>query len=854
MSDSPENFDFAQIGKRRARGKRHRTSPLKRLLAVGAGIFVVALIAGLAIAVYSRVAPAARLTRVGNQEIDELKTLKLSVAAAGVSDAGWFDLVQGPEGAELDRQSAEFKWTPTEAQGPGLFNVVVRLVDYDTELPIDQIQFSVSVLEVDRPPVFDPVAEKSIDPTTPLYLVVDASDPDQPAKPVRFDLTSAPEGATINQSTGAIHWDPVGAEPGLVSFIVTATEGAYGGLSATKEVQVRINAPPPGTVLATDDSAAMMTEESTESSAAEKKPEKPLPTAEKEIPVPPAPEGPDTTNERILAIYEKNKLFQPNEYPALRKVFADQFERRQWTDLHRGFGADYDAMDQWFKGEPEAREELFTAIDPEHDDAQTALKLFKELKKNRPEAFPSYLELAIALAVTWDNDKGVYDYTRHQERSGSTMPDKLAGPIDGFRYFIENEKVMQGRAQLLPWEILCYVVDHRTPLPERPWVLQNYLSKRAMIGQCYSDVPYDAEMRVEESGGKSRIKGKPYTLENLRKYGGIYEMQADFAARVAKCLGVPAAYVSGPSVSGQPHAWVTWVEFAGLTRSSISFSVQSFGRSRNDYFVGKLTEPNTGAEITDRDMELRLQTVGLNSKAKRQAALVMRAFPIIRDTLKMDAAGQLAYLNQVVRLCPGNEAAWLAIAQMSREKKIDAGQHKAMMASLESLYRTFANFPDFTCRVFDDMIAFQDNPKQREKLYERMVALYGTAGRPDLGCEAILKYVDYLVSEKHEKEAIQWLAVSIQRMPGEGRYVPRMLDRLESLAKDVEGSQEQLVRFYQEFLPKIPQMEGNAPSPYCIEMFERAIKRFKKAGRDELAQAGEAQLVLIKAGRGQRSR
>ncbi len=862
MSHSPDEFNVGQAPRHSVvRRLRRRKPSAEHFLAVGGGIFAMALIVGLGIAVYTRSSLAPRLAPVPKQEIEELQTLKFSVASEQSAESGWFELLKAPKGAEIDRQTGVFTWTPTEEQGPGTYDVVVRLLDYGSQRALDQVQFSVAVLEVDQPPVFGPIAEKTIEPDTPLYLVVDAHDPDRPSNQVRFLLSQGPPGAEINQTTGAIYWESSGLEPGQeeVAFTVTAVEAGGGGLSTTKEIKVRVAAPAAGAAdLATSEASADMAEEKPEEKAGEKKPESEEAAAsppEKKVIIPPAPDGPDTTNDQVLAIYDKNRLFQPAEYPSLRKIYADQFERQHWADIHRGLGEDADGMKQWLAAESEIRDELYTALDPEHDDVQIAVSLFKELKKQFPNAFPAYRELAIALAVTWDDEKGIYDYGPHQQRAGATPPETTAGPIDCFRYFVESEKVMQGRAQSLPWEFLCYVVDHRTPLPERHWALLNYLPKRAMIGQCCSEVPYDGEMNVSESGGSGRIKGRPYTLANLRQFGGLHPMQVDFAVRVAKCLCVPAASVTGRVASGGEQTWVQWVELANLSKGGIVFAMQSQLPAGGDRpYVGTLIDPATGEETTDRDLELRLHTVALNPQAKRQAALIMRAYPAIRDVLKMDTAAQLTFLNQVIKFCPGSEAAWLAIAQISREKKIEADQHRAMAASLDNLFRTFGRFPDFPCKVFEDMIAFQDNPKQYEKAYEKMLTLCGTTGRPDLACETILKYVDHLVSERREKEAISWLTLSIQQMPTEGRYVPQMLDRLEDICKDIEGTDAQLVRFYQDFLPKIPQMQNNSPSRYCIEMFERGIRRFRKANQNDLAQRYEAQLILIKAGRGRRSR
>ena len=79
----------------------------------------------------------------------------------------------------------------------------------------------------------------------------------------------------------------------------------------------------------------------------------------------------------------------------------------------------------------------------------------------------------------------------------------------------------------------------------------------------------------------------------------------------------------------------------------------------------------------------------------------------------MDIADQLAFLNRVIDLCPGNEAAWIALAQMSREGQITNANSKPMIDALDRLIATFALMPDFTWVVFDDMVAFQDRPDQR---------------------------------------------------------------------------------------------------------------------------------------------
>jgi hypothetical protein len=125
--------------------------------------------------------------------------------------------------------------------------------------------------------------------------------------------------------------------------------------------------------------------------------------------------------------------------------------------------------------------------------------------------------------------------------------------------------------------------------------------------------------------------------------------------------------------------------------------------------------------------------------------------------------------------------------------------------------------------------------------------MYEAAERPDLSCEARLKLSDYLLKEGRSTEVIEGLAFTIKKFPDEGRYVPRLLDKLEKVCEGVKGSDEVLLQFYLEFIPQIPQTRGKEPSPYCMRMLERAIAKFKAAGQSEQALPFAEQLAKLKA-------
>lgn len=549
----------------------------------------------------------------------------------------------------------------------------------------------------------------------------------------------------------------------------------------------------------------------------------------------------------LSKVYKDKRLFNRKTYPLLRKYYASQFEAEHADTLKKvSAGTD---LAKWFEEHTDIKEEFFNAINPDHDNVPKALDLFTTIYKTFPDQIVPYAGLAIAISVTWDKERpGVYDYVSHQRRTGSVMPADRLGAIENFDFFVQAESVMQGRARMMPWEFLTLLVNHKTPLIERKWSLVNYGGNRQMFGKCYKDVPYDMQM-LETKSRVCKLQGKEYSLANIRDFGGVCAMQADFAARVGKNLGIPAAYVGGASIYGENHAWVMWVEVKNVTQTSIAFSLESYGRYRGDkYYVGNLVDPQTGQRITDRDLELRLHSVGMDAVAKRHADLAMKIFPELSKAEQFSTADKFKYLREVLKVSPGNEQAWYALAEMASSPEVRENHIKEMRKVLDGLFKTFANFPDFTWKVFEKLIQFEEDEKKQLNYLARIVGLYESAGRPDLGCQAVLSLSQRLMDSGESLAAINGLASSIKKFPEEGRYVPQMLDRMEKICGTDAKANEQLLNFYGEFLPLIPQKRGNRPSEYCIKMYKRGITKFSEAGRLDFAQRLQLELAKIQNG------
>jgi hypothetical protein len=122
-----------------------------------------------------------------------------------------YSLAEGaPEGATIDPATGVFTWTPGEETGGKTYKVTVEVKD-DGEPALTATEtFQVTVVEVNQAPVLTVLADQTVDEGTALSLTVTATDADLPAQTLTYSLAEgAPEGATIDPTTGVFTWTPV---------------------------------------------------------------------------------------------------------------------------------------------------------------------------------------------------------------------------------------------------------------------------------------------------------------------------------------------------------------------------------------------------------------------------------------------------------------------------------------------------------------------------------------------------------------------------------------------------------------------------------------------------------------------
>ncbi len=153
-------------------------------------------------------------------------------------------LVSGPPGLAVSPEGL-VSWTPTEPQGGITYTVTVEVWDGSFGTTG---QFEVTVSEVNRPPVINPVADASVVEGTAWFQTLTASDPDLPANGLTFRLVTGPTGASVDPKTGVLSWTPSETDGGsYLELVAEATDDGKPALASQTTFWLTVterNSPP----------------------------------------------------------------------------------------------------------------------------------------------------------------------------------------------------------------------------------------------------------------------------------------------------------------------------------------------------------------------------------------------------------------------------------------------------------------------------------------------------------------------------------------------------------------------------------------------------------------------------------
>jgi chitodextrinase len=180
---------------------------------------------------------------IGNKTVNELALLSFTATATDPdvpAQTLTFTLAAGnPAGSAITAGGA-FTWTPTEAQGPGVYPITVIVTDNGVGNLSDSETIQVTVLEVNQAPVITNPGNKTADEGLLLTFNVVATDADLPAQTLTFSLSSPiPPGASIT-SGGTFRWTPAENEGGIDWPVTVCVNDGATGLTDCKTINITV--------------------------------------------------------------------------------------------------------------------------------------------------------------------------------------------------------------------------------------------------------------------------------------------------------------------------------------------------------------------------------------------------------------------------------------------------------------------------------------------------------------------------------------------------------------------------------------------------------------------------------------
>ena len=191
------------------------------------------------------------LAPIGSQTVSEEALLDLPVVAMD-PDGGPMSLEASglPTGARFTDQGSgigQLLWMPTFDQA-GNYRVTIKATDGGTPPGSDAETFTITVGDVNRPPVLASIGNRNAGVDESLAIALSATDPDADA--LRFGAAGLPSTATLTDhanGTATLAWTPSGADVGSVAVTVTVTDDGTPMESDAEEIAIAVgsgNRPP----------------------------------------------------------------------------------------------------------------------------------------------------------------------------------------------------------------------------------------------------------------------------------------------------------------------------------------------------------------------------------------------------------------------------------------------------------------------------------------------------------------------------------------------------------------------------------------------------------------------------------
>ncbi|MDY6932590.1 MAG: DUF2341 domain-containing protein [Spirochaetota bacterium] len=147
------------------------------------------------------------LTPIGDKLVNENDTLSFTISATDIDgDELTYSASNLPTGASLNTPQRLFSWTPDYSQSGNYKNILFVVTDNGTPSENDYEEITITVGNVNRPPLWDTIGDKTISEGELLQFTISATDPDGDG--LIYSGSNLPTGAYFNSQTRVFSWIP----------------------------------------------------------------------------------------------------------------------------------------------------------------------------------------------------------------------------------------------------------------------------------------------------------------------------------------------------------------------------------------------------------------------------------------------------------------------------------------------------------------------------------------------------------------------------------------------------------------------------------------------------------------------
>jgi hypothetical protein len=181
------------------------------------------------------------LSPIGPKTIDEGEPLVFTISATDPNgDALTYSAFNLPDGAIFDPGSGTFSWTPSYDQAGVYPNVRFQVSDGTFT---DYEQITITVNNVDGPPVLSPIGSKTVDEGETLVFTISATDPNGDA--LTYSAFNLPDGASFDPGSGTFSWTPGYDQAGVYRNVrFQVSDGTFTDSEEITITVTHVNRPP----------------------------------------------------------------------------------------------------------------------------------------------------------------------------------------------------------------------------------------------------------------------------------------------------------------------------------------------------------------------------------------------------------------------------------------------------------------------------------------------------------------------------------------------------------------------------------------------------------------------------------